>query len=388
MRVPWRPFVMALLLVWPAPARAAAYPPRAEIAGGPAISADAAVLIDAQTGRVLWARNAREARAPASTTKMMTALVALERGTLSETVVVPPEAAATPGSSAGLRAGQRYTLQNLLVGLLLPSGNDAATAIAIHLAGSELAFAALMNARAHALGLESTHFVNPHGLTAPFHYSSALDLALIARAGLQVPAFARLVSTASAEIQGTDRLDREIRRELQNTNRLLAYGWVNGVKTGTTNAAGNCLVASGTRQGFQLIAVVLHSDDRWGDALRLLQWGFANTSQVPLAPAAQLRWPVADASTPQATVPVVPARWRYLPVVLQELPRLTARAVPSRPLVAPLQRGQVVGVYVVAVAGQQLGAEPLVTAAAVPRAALWTLLWRHLTRPSQLGQAG
>ncbi len=376
---------LAMLLAFPPrPAAAGAlnatYPPRAEVLRGPVISADAAVLIDARSGRLLWSRNADQARAPASTTKMMTALVALERGQLNEVIVVPRAAAATPGSSAGLRAGDRYTLAALLRGLLLRSGNDAAAAIATHLAGSEEGFAALMNARARALGLRSTHFVNPHGLTAPFHYSSALDLALIARAGLAVPAFAQLVATADAEMRGWDSMQREIRRELHNTNRLLvAYDWVDGVKTGTTNAAGNCLVASGNRGGFRLIAVVLHSDDRWGDAVRLLRWGYAHFSQVPVAPpGGQALLPVADARDPGAHVPAAPRTVLSMPVALEELPRLSWRVVAPVTLVAPVRRGEMVGRLQLQVAGITLASVPLAATASVPRAAPWVLLLRRL----------
>jgi len=389
MRLWLRPLCLWLaLLLASSPAGAAAappvaaptYPPRAEVAAGPAISADAAVLIDARTGRLLWGRAADVARAPASTTKMMTALVALEIGRPDEQIVVGRAAAATPGSSAGLRPGDRYTLAALLRGLLLRSGNDAAAAIATHLAGSETAFAALMNARARALGLQSTNFVNPHGLTAPYHFSSARDLALIARAGLAVPAFAQLVASADAEMRGWDAMQREIRRELHNTNRLLvAYDWVDGVKTGTTSAAGNCLVASGTRGGFRLIAVVLHSDDRWGDAVRLLQWGYAHFSQVPVAPpGGRALLPVADARQPGAQVPAVPQFTESMPVALDELPRLWWRVVVPSGLQAPVHPGEVVGRVNLQVAGTTLASMPLVAQVAVQRAAPWVLLLRRV----------
>jgi len=373
-----------LLLLLPLEARAGpeGTPPPADVASGPALSADAAILIDGRTARTLWARGADQGRAPASTTKMMTALVALRRGQPDEQVVVGAAAAATPGSSAGLHAGDRYTLGALLRALLLRSGNDAAVAIAIHIAGSVGAFAALMNAQAAALGLQNTHFVNPHGLTAPFHFSSARDLALIARAGLQVPAFAALVDSTEAEIQGSDRLQREIRRELHNTNRLLlAYDWVDGVKTGTTTAAGNCLVASGTRNGFRLIAVVLHSDDRWGDALRLLQWGYAHFSNVPVAlpgPGA-IGLPVLAAWDVRQRVTVAAGEAPSVPVALDELPRVALRIVTPTALEAPIRRGQRVGSLQLQVAGTVLGAVPLLASAPVPRAPGWLLLWRRLT---------
>ncbi len=358
----------------------AAPPPPADAASAPSVTADAAVLIDARTGRVLYAKAANTPRAPASTTKMMTALIALEQGNPDATVTVGRRAAATPGSSAGLRAGERYTLAALLRGLLLRSGNDAAVAIAEHVAGSVRDFAALMNARAQALGLRNTHFVNPHGLTEPFHYSSAYDLARIARAGLKLPAFAAIVDSATAQISGYDRLQRAFHRELRNTNQLLlAYDWVDGVKTGTTRAAGNCLVASGTRGGLRLIAVVLHSDHRWGDALQLLQWGFAHFSDRTLPAGAVVgRVAVRAAARRGASVAAVSAGALAVPVALSELPRTRLRLELPATLTAPVRAGQVVGKAVLERAGEVLGQVPLVAGGFVARAPWYRRWWRRL----------
>jgi D-alanyl-D-alanine carboxypeptidase (penicillin-binding protein 5/6) len=380
------PLLAALVAVLPlGPAAAAGSPsaPPPAIVGGPppAVTADAAVLLDARTGRILWGRNAQQARAPASTTKMMTALVALELGHPDDVVTVTPQAAGTPGSSARLRTGDRYTLGNLLLALMLRSGNDAAVAIAVHLAGSVPAFVALMNRRAQQLGLEQTHFVNPHGLTAPRHQSSALDLARIARAGLGIPAFAALVATADAEIQGRDALEREIRRELHNTNRLLlTYDWVDGVKTGTTAAAGNCLVASGSRGGMRLIAVVLHSDDRWGDAVRLLQWGFLHFSPYRAAADGSV-WatlPVTGATDPRARLRVLTDGTLAAPVALGELPYVRVRAALPRTVPAPVRLGQRLGTAYLQVGTGTLAEVPLVAGASIARAGLLRRLLRAI----------
>lgn len=351
---------------------------------GPDVTADAAVLIDAATGRVLWARNADEPRHPASTTKMMTALVALELGRPDQQVKVGRDAAGTPGSSAGISAGERYTLAQLLRGLLLRSGNDAAVAIAEAVSGSVPAFVARMNAKARALGLQDTHFVNPHGLTDPLHRSSAFDLALIARAGLRVPAFAALVDSAEAQMAGETSLGQEIRRDIHNTNRLLlAYDWVDGVKTGTTSAAGSCLVASGTRGGMQLIAVVLHSDDRWGDALRMLQWGFSHFSPRLAAARGQgvAPVPVLGARDRRARVEAVAARALEAPVGLDEWPWLTERRRLAAHVEAPVRAGQRLGTLTLLLAGRPLGSVPLLAAADVPRASVGRLLLRGLGLP-------
>ncbi len=351
----------------------------ADVAAPPRVSADAAVLIDYATGRILWAKDAMSPRAPASTTKMMTALVALEQGNLESIVTVSPSAAATPGSSAHLRVGERYTLSALLHGLLLRSGNDAAVAIAQHIAGSVPAFAVLMNERARALGLVSTNFVNPHGLTESFHFSSAYDLALIARAALGIPTFAAIVDSPTGIMQGEDAHLRIIRKELANTNRLLVqYDWVDGVKTGTTNAAGSCLVASGTLGGMKLIAVVLHSDDRWADSLRLLQWGFSHFSDFPPYRAGTLLRTVTIAKTDE-TLPVVTASPLAVPLALDEWYRART-AVRIDALKAPISRGTVVGDVAIRLNGQVLAEVPLVAGRTVRAQPWWIRSWWWVAR--------
>lgn len=247
------------------------------VAAPPEIKAQAAVLLDAKTGEVLYDKKMHERHAPASTTKIMTALLALESGRLGERTKVSLRAAATRGSSMYLYAGQNLTLDELVTGLLMRSGNDAAVAIAEHLAGSVETFVERMNQRAAAIGAVDTHFRNPHGLTAPGHYSTAYDLAWIARVALTNPAFAAIVSTKETKMEWQDRRGREKDISLRNTNRLLwMFEEADGVKTGTTNEAGPCLVASATRGNHKLIAVVLHDHSRWYDSMQLLKYGFDN----------------------------------------------------------------------------------------------------------------
>lgn len=252
------------------------------------MTADAAVLMDWRTGIVLWEKNAYQRRAPASTTKIMSGILVCELGRPDDIVTVSRRAATTPGSTAGLRAGDRFTLDEILHGMLLHSGNDACVAAAEHLAGSEAEFVALMNKKAREIGAFATNFVNCHGLTAPGHYSTAYDLALMARYALRNPLFARVVATQERHVRPDQGgAPRDI--FLQNTNRLLwSFEGADGVKTGTTSAAGKCLVASATRGGRRLLAVVLHSSDRWGDAARLLSYGFERTTTVEYARAGQV----------------------------------------------------------------------------------------------------
>ena len=248
---------------------------------GPPVYAAAAILIEAKSGAVLFAKNADQRRAPASTTKMMTAIVALEKGNLDQIVRVSPRAAGTPGSSIYLRAGERISIRELLKGMMLQSGNDGSMAVAEGISGRMESFVALMNSKAKEIGALNTNFQNPHGLRAPSHYTTALDLALIARYGLAMPQFAGLVKQKTA-IVNWDEQSREL--GVSNTNRLLwSLEGADGVKTGTTNEAGHCLVASATRDGKQLIAVVLNSGSRWNDCSKLLEYGFREFSIAKIA---------------------------------------------------------------------------------------------------------
>lgn len=260
--------VLLLLLLLGLPALAACNPP-------PKMEAQAAVLLDMKTGQILFEKNCHVRNAPASTTKVLTAIIAIESGRMDEEVKVSPRAAATAGSSMHLSAGQRISMRELVVGLLLRSGNDAAVAIAEHLAGSVESFVALMNEKAQLLDAVNSHFVNPHGLSAAGHYSTAYDLALITKYALSNPFFSSIVNTKETNIEWLDRKGKEHDQTLRNTNKLL---WMleeaDGVKTGTTNQAGPCLISSATRGNQKLIAVVLHDHSRWYDSMQLLKYGF------------------------------------------------------------------------------------------------------------------
>lgn len=230
----------------------------------PTVTATSALAVDFETGDRLLEKDADRPLAPASTAKLMTALVVVEQTPLDEAAVVTPHAAATEGSRMGLTAGERLTVGELLKGLLIPSGNDAAVALAEHVAGSEADFVTMMNARAQALGLKNTHFVNVHGLDAPGQTTSAADLAVIAKTVLQSPAVAAIVQTRSENVAG---------HPLQNTNELLGtYPGADGVKTGTTDEAGECLVASVSRDGRRTLLVELGSTERFVDATKLLDY--------------------------------------------------------------------------------------------------------------------
>lgn len=251
------------------------------ITEAPAIESSFGILVDA-AGNVLWARGEDEQRAMASITKTMTAIVALENGDLDEVFTVSPKAASVGESSAGLVAGQQVTLRDLVAGLLIHSGNDASMAIAEGIAGSEEAFVQMMNEKAQQMGLENTHYQNPHGLDADNHYSSAEDISVVVRYAMQDPTFREIVGmdTCTLNLSGQE-------KELITTNALLAT-WDDciGVKTGFTNKAGQCLAAGAERDGVELYAIVLDSTDevqRFIDAYKLLDWGFTHYRRYVLA---------------------------------------------------------------------------------------------------------
>ena len=252
-------------------------------AAPPRVSASAYVLMDADSGKVLAARNPYERRAPASLTKIMTALVALENASLDETVSVSYRAARLGGSTLGVQAGERVELWKIMYGMLFRSGNDAALAIAESIGGSQARFAQLMNEKARKLGAYNTSFMNPHGLPQAGHYSTAYDMAIITRAALQNEVFAKIVGrTERSVIWDNDE------RGIVNINKFLSqYSGATGVKTGYASVAGYCLAASATRDGRNLIAILLNdrsSDARWYDAARLMDYGFQNYQALVSAP--------------------------------------------------------------------------------------------------------
>lgn len=264
------------------------------------VSASAAVLMDLDSGRVLYERNAGARMRIASTTKILTALVAIRDGNLSDTVKVSREAAYTEGSSMYLKEGEELTLETLLYGLLLCSGNDAAVAVAEHVGGSVEGFVERMNETAMELGMENSSFANPNGLDDGEHYSTAYDMALLARAAMENETLVRIASTRTVSIGG---------RTMTNHNKLLSYmdGCL-GLKTGYTRAAGRTLVSCAERNGQRLIAVTLQDGNDWADHQSLYDYGFAaypakrmaqlghelvKKDGVPLVAADSFAWPLA-----------------------------------------------------------------------------------------------
>ena len=259
----------------------------------PLVQAKSAILLTAD-GQCLFEKDADTRMLIASTTKLMTALVSLEQSSLNRLVTVKPAHCAVEGSSMGLKAGERYSVQELLTGLLLASGNDAALALADAVGGSEAGFVRLMNQKAEQLELDHTHFANPHGLDAEKHYSTARDLAKLMCACMENKAFCKLSGIVSTEIHGTAYL---------NHNKLLTrYPGCIGGKTGYTRAAGRCLVTCCEKNDLRLICVTLSDPDDWHDQSALYDWAYANFRWLKLNDVCYYEVPVVSGSPEKLTV--------------------------------------------------------------------------------------
>ncbi|MCL2630725.1 MAG: D-alanyl-D-alanine carboxypeptidase [Firmicutes bacterium] len=235
------------------------------------------IAMEVTSGRVLQGSNTQAKLPMASTTKAMTALVVLEKCDTNSIVTIPRKAVGIEGSSIYLKEGEKLTVNDLLYGLMLRSGNDTAVALAIFTAGSEENFVKLMNLKAQELGLKNTNFTNPHGLHNQNHYTTAYDLAVISCVAMQNPKFKEIVSAKSFTVQG----EGKETRHLANKNKILfMYQGGTGIKTGFTKVAGRCLIASSERNGMEVVAVALNCPDMWNDCMGLMDYSHANYHMV------------------------------------------------------------------------------------------------------------
>lgn len=241
----------------------------------PKVSADAALCMERTTGKIVFEKKPDKPVHPASITKIMTAIVVLEGADINEIVTIPPETVRVRmGSTMGLRTGQVISLKDLVKAALITSANDSTVALGVHLAGNQKLFVEMMNTKAWLLGLTNTNYVNTNGFSVPGHLTTAREQVLLARYCLQNEDFAKIVATKADSITITTK-GKAQRIDIRNTNRLLhSYPGVAGVKTGTTTRAGNCLLATSTRNGRQLITIVLKSRDRYQDTIKLMDYGF------------------------------------------------------------------------------------------------------------------
>ena len=315
-----------------------------------AVSAKSAYVLDAVSGRVLFTQNPDRQSLIASTTKIMTALIICEQCNVLDRMRIPKEAVGIEGSSMYLKEGEVLTLQELLYGLMLSSGNDAAVALAIYCGGTVEGFAELMNDKARVLGLTGTHFENPNGLDSPGHYSTARDLAVLASYAMENPIFAKTVSTKTVSAGN---------RVLRNHNKLL---WLlegaDGVKTGYTKAAGRILVSSATRDGRRLIAVTLDDPNDWQDHQALLCDGFSRFTLEKLISAGDQVGTAEILNGEISSVPIIAMENFVYSVAPEEKPQfmLSTRG----PVYAPVAEGEDAGYVYILIEGKAVGKVPVV----------------------------
>ena len=315
-----------------------------------AVSAEKALSMDAVSGRVLFEKNADSRSLIASTTKIMTALVVCEQCNVLDRMRIPREAVGIEGSSMYLREGEVLTLQELLYGLMLSSGNDAAVALAIYCGGTVEGFVERMNDKARVLGLNNTHFENPNGLDSPGHYSTARDLAKLASYAMENPVFYKTVSAKNVTVGD---------RYLHNHNKLL---WLvegaDGVKTGFTKAAGRALVSSATREGRRIIAVTLNDPNDWREHQAFLEEGFARFSVRRIVTAGERIGALEVAGGDGKTVEVLAAEHFDYALAPEEKPQV---ALPGAGFVyAPVAEGADAGFAYVLIQGKAVGKFPVV----------------------------
>ena len=324
--------------------------------------ARSAVLIEMETGRVLFSQNADEPLPMASTTKIMTALLAIERSSLSDPVTAGKNAFGVPGTSIYLSLGETLTMEEMLLGLMLASGNDAAVAIAEHIGGSVENFCRMMTERAKEIGCEHTVFLTPHGLPGAGHQTTARELALIAREAMRLPAFRRIVSTQRASIPWAG---HDYSRVLNNKNRLLtSYPGAIGIKTGYTKAAGRCLVFAAERDGMTLLGAVLNCPDWFDQAESMLDAGFRDWQMVTLISAGETVRTIPVDGAVIESVGAVAARDVRAPVPADRWPSLIVE-LPDR-LPAGVEKGREIGSVSLMDGGEILTTVPLLAGESAP----------------------
>lgn len=323
----------------------------------PAVSADSAVLMDGLTGRILFEKNPDRQSRIASTTKIMTALVVLETCDPDQVVTIGQETVGIEGSSLYLKAGEQMTIEQLLYGLMLSSGNDAAATLAIAAAGSIESFAEKMNEKAQQLGLTRTRFVNPHGLDAEGHFGTARDLAVLTRYAMEREDFRKIVATKTYEIGP---------RQLINHNKLLwRYEGAEGVKTGYTKKAGRILVSAAERGGRRLIAVTIGAPDDWNDHTAMLDYGFSSMRACDLVSSGEALGTVSLVGCQKPECTVLASEAFSLWMAEEERAELVLHV--PHVCYGPVTGGQLAGWAEVRIDGESAGRVPLIWAESVIR---------------------
>ncbi|MGE5455029.1 MAG: D-alanyl-D-alanine carboxypeptidase family protein [Methylocystaceae bacterium] len=327
----------------------------------------AAVLMDAASGRVLYAKNSDVHLPPASLTKIMTGLLVVENGNLEQATTISESSAQTPESTIYLTAGEVLTRRQLLYACLLNSANDAATALAESVGGDENKFVKSMNRRAHELGMKSTHFNNPHGLNTSQHYTSAYDLALLTRQAMSNPGFRKVVATKKTSIPW---LGHKNDRAIINRNRLLyRYQGAIGVKTGYTKEAGNCVVGAAKRGDLVLIAVAMNSPRVYEDLIQMLDYGFAHYQLTKIKKSTEVSVAVNVLWGETSTLKANLSDDLAIALTPAEKAQVTYRVFPKKQVFAPVRRGQILGVCKTYINGCEISQGDLVASSNVSKKA-------------------
>ncbi|MBQ7828528.1 MAG: D-alanyl-D-alanine carboxypeptidase [Clostridia bacterium] len=323
----------------------------------PSVSAKSAVLAEGSTGKIIWSKNGDERLPMASTTKIMTALVAIENSDdLTRPVKISPDACGIEGSSVYLKEGEKLTLEQLLYALLLESANDSACAIAIEIAGSLEKFADMMNGTAERIGMVDSHFTNPHGLDDEEHYTTAADMARLAVHALNNEDFARIVSTYKTTIPMNG--DEGTRLLLNHNKMLKYYDGAIGVKTGFTKRSGRCLVSAAERDGVRMIAVTLSAPDDWNDHKSMLDFGFSRYKHITLVEAGSVNHsiPVTGSTSDCISISNRDAIEVTLPT---DAPDVKCTVEAPRFAIAPVNEGDILGYAVFRTGNEELAKVPL-----------------------------
>lgn len=327
------------------------------------VSAQSAVLINADNGQVLYAKNEHEKRAMASTTKIMTALLTLEAAEQDNKIVtISDQVAAIEGSSMYLNAGDQLSLRDLAIGMLTVSGNDAAYGAAVAIGGSEEAFAEIMNARAKELNMHDTNFVTASGLDADEHYSTALDMAKLGAAAIQNEDFLAICSKkqVSATFVNPPRT-----QSYSNHNKLLSlYEGCIGIKTGYTKKAGRCLVSAAERDGVRLVAVTLNAPDDWDDHSRMFDYGFSQLTSVKMEEA-DTQFTIDVIGGTQNQVDVIGSNMKSIVIAAADADKVKRVVILPSFVYAPVPEGTQLGKISYRLNGEEIGAVPLVTTSGV-----------------------
>ena len=317
--------------------------------GTPSVSAGSAIIINGDTGEVVFEKDADVRRSMASTTKIMTSLIAAESGRLDEVVSVTAEMTGVEGTSIGLKAGYKITLRNLVYGMLLESGNDAANATAVFLAGSQTDFAALMNQKAKEIGMTSSNFVTPSGLDDENHYTTARDMAILGAYAMKNPTMREISSTKSKQI---NMIEPDITVTFSNHNRLLrSYEGAFGVKTGFTKKSGRCLVSAAERDGAGFIAVTLNAGDDWNDHKKMFDYAFAMVQREKIKPNIPKAIAVQGSATSEIKIKAVASS--YLNSYTFNKTEITQKVYLPTFVYAPVKKGDRIG-YVEFYRGDEL----------------------------------